>query len=62
YKSDSEQMRTYFIEASDMEGATYIQMHQLKRERVIVVLKDKGNIVVVSYDANYYKQLLSEAK
>lgn len=59
YKADTEQMRTYFIDSNEVEQATYKQMHQLKRERVLVVVKDKGNIVVVSYSPEFYKQHLS---
>lgn len=60
YKADSEQMRTYFIDSNEVKRATNILMHQLKRERVLVVVKDKGNIVVVSYSPEFYKQHLSD--
>lgn len=58
YKADTEQMRTYFFESNEVESATQRQMHQLKRDRVLAVVKDKGNIVVVSYEPRYYKQHL----
>ncbi len=58
YKADSEQIRTYFIDSNEEEKATQIQRHQLKRERVLIVVKDKGNIVVVSYSLKFYKQHL----
>ncbi len=44
------------FETSDLSAATYRQMHQLKRERVLATLQQDDKIWVVSYDKDFYRQ------
>lgn len=56
YQNESDDINIMTFSSSDLSSATYRQMHQLKRERVVVALLNNNQIVIVSYNKNYYQQ------
>ncbi len=56
YQNESSDLNIMTFEKTDLNAATYRQMHQLKRERVVVALLNNEQIAIVSYDKEYYRQ------
>ncbi len=56
YQNESDDINIMTFSSTDLSSATYRQMHQLKRERVVVALLNNNQIIIVSYNKNYYHQ------